>query len=120
MPTDRIIVVEGESPPSELANLPSEDCMPDPLTDKEKKRRKEKAAIVKKACKMCPNEPDRGSNEDQGVDPFDNPDIIWDLIDSFALPEEVDCLANLDQSDLFMVVGPPHACPPQAGKSLRC
>ncbi|EHA8586430.1 hypothetical protein COCNU_scaffold000363G000020 [Cocos nucifera] len=103
IPTARIIVIKGESLPLESMNLPSKDRMPDPPIDKEKKRRKEKVAIVKKACKVCLDEPGRGSSEDQGVDPFGNVDIIWDLTDS----------------DLFMTVGPPHACPPQEGKLPR-
>ncbi|KAG1327739.1 hypothetical protein COCNU_01G016730 [Cocos nucifera] len=64
IPTDRVDVVEGESLPFELVNLPSGDCTPDPSIGKEKERRKKKVAIVKKAHKVHPDEPDRGSNED--------------------------------------------------------
>ncbi|EHA8589298.1 hypothetical protein COCNU_scaffold008927G000010 [Cocos nucifera] len=56
-----IDIVEGESLPPKLANLLSRDCTPDPSATKEKGRRKKKAAIVKKACKVRPNEPDQGS-----------------------------------------------------------
>ncbi|EHA8586395.1 hypothetical protein COCNU_scaffold000313G000010 [Cocos nucifera] len=51
-------------------NLSSEDRMPDPPADKEKERGKRKVAIMMKAHKMRPDEPDRGSSEDQGVDSF--------------------------------------------------
>ena len=78
-------------------NLPSKDHASDLSASKEKERRKEKAAIVKKARKVHPIELDRGSSEDHGADPFSNPDIIWDLTEKFALSEEVDRLADLDQ-----------------------
>ncbi|KAG1338495.1 hypothetical protein COCNU_04G008010 [Cocos nucifera] len=51
IPTARIVIIEGESLPPELANLPFRDRMPDPPTDKEKERRKGKAAIMKMARK---------------------------------------------------------------------
>ncbi|EHA8586322.1 hypothetical protein COCNU_scaffold000185G000010 [Cocos nucifera] len=118
VPTTYVDIVEGESLPSEPANLPTKDCAPDPSIDKAKKRRKGKAAIAKKAHKAHHDEPSWSSGNDQWMDPFDNSNIIRNLIDKFALPEEVDRLANLDHSDMFMVVGPPHACPPEEGKSL--
>ncbi|EHA8587926.1 hypothetical protein COCNU_scaffold003602G000010 [Cocos nucifera] len=90
-------IVEGESLPPELANLPTKDCMPDPSTDERKERRKGKVAIVKKANKAHRDEPSWSSDDDQGMDPLDNPDIIQNLIDKFALLKEVDRLANLDQ-----------------------
>ena len=51
---------------------------------------------MKKAHKVCSDKPDWGSSEDQGADPFGNPDVIQDLINRFTLPEEVDCLADFD------------------------
>lgn len=96
VPTARVIVAEGESPPPEPASLPSGDRASDLSADKEKERRKGKAAVVK-ARKERPDEPSRSDNEDQGADPFGNPDIIRDLIDRFALPEEVDRLVDLDR-----------------------
>ncbi|EHA8589346.1 hypothetical protein COCNU_scaffold009299G000010 [Cocos nucifera] len=88
-------VVEGESLPLERMNLPTRDCMLDPSTNEGKERRKRKAAITKKAHMVHQDEPFRSSNDDQGMDPFNNPDIIQNLTDKFTLPEEVDCLADL-------------------------
>ncbi|EHA8586216.1 hypothetical protein COCNU_scaffold000105G000010 [Cocos nucifera] len=116
IPTTHSDIIEGESLPPEPANLPTGDCAPNPSADEGKERRNGKATIAKKAQKAHQDEPNRSDGDDQGIEPFDNPDIIQNLIDKFALPEEVDCLADLDQSDLFMVVGPPHASPPEDGK----
>ncbi|EHA8589522.1 hypothetical protein COCNU_scaffold010472G000010 [Cocos nucifera] len=119
IPTAHAIVAKGESLLPEPENLLSKDRALDAPMDKEKERRKRKAAIIKKARKVHPDEPGRGSSKDQGVDPFGNPNIIQDLIDRFVILEDVDCLANLDQSNLFIAVRPPHACPPQKGKSHK-
>ncbi|KAG1334167.1 hypothetical protein COCNU_03G002860 [Cocos nucifera] len=95
--TTRIIVVEGESLPPEPANLSSRDRASDPPANKEKERRKGKVAIMKKARKVCLNEPNRGSSEDQGPDLVGNLDIIRELTDRLALLEEMDRLTDLDQ-----------------------
>ena len=97
IPTTHIIIFEEEYLPPKPANLHSEDHALDPPASKEKERRKTKAAIMKKARKVRLDEPDRGSNEGQGMDPFDNLDIIRNLTDRFTLPEELDHLADLDQ-----------------------
>ncbi|KAG1362550.1 hypothetical protein COCNU_10G007690 [Cocos nucifera] len=88
IPTDRINIIERESLPPEFVNLSFRDCTPDPYDSKNKERRKKNMAIMKKAHNVHPDEPNRDSSEDQGADPFGNPDIIQDLTDKFAMPEE--------------------------------
>ncbi|KAG1365026.1 putative Pentatricopeptide repeat-containing protein, mitochondrial [Cocos nucifera] len=85
--TARADVVEGEPLPPESTNLPFGDYVPNPSAGKEEGR-KGKATVAMKACKERLDEPDRSNNEDQGADPFGNLDIIRDLTNRFALPEE--------------------------------
>ncbi|EHA8586858.1 hypothetical protein COCNU_scaffold001080G000010 [Cocos nucifera] len=101
VPTTHAKATRGGSLPPENANIPFEDRLPDPSVDQDKERTKWKVAIMKKAHKVHPDEPSRSGSEDQGSDPFSNPDIIWDLIDKFTLLEEVDHLAGLDREQLI-------------------
>ncbi|EHA8587480.1 hypothetical protein COCNU_scaffold002353G000010 [Cocos nucifera] len=87
IPTAHADIIEGEPLPPESVNLPSRDCVPDPPIGKEEGR-KGKAAIIIKACKERLDELGQSNNEDQGVDPFSNPNIIYNLTDRFTLPEE--------------------------------
>ncbi|EHA8588767.1 hypothetical protein COCNU_scaffold006570G000010 [Cocos nucifera] len=60
-------------------------------------KNKNKVAVVKVARKAHPDGSSNSSGDDLGADPFSNPNIIWNLTYKFALPEEVDHLANLDR-----------------------
>ncbi|EHA8587024.1 hypothetical protein COCNU_scaffold001324G000010 [Cocos nucifera] len=60
--------------------------------------KKKKATIVKMAYRARPGKSSNSDNDDLGVDPFGNPNIIRDLTDRFTLPREVDRLADLDQA----------------------
>ncbi|KAG1328217.1 hypothetical protein COCNU_01G021510 [Cocos nucifera] len=90
--------VDGEDPlPPAPLDLPAGGSMSNPLNerfgdDKKKKR----AIVVKVAQKARPSGLSDNSSDDLGADPFDNPKIIRNLIDKFALSGEVDYLANLD------------------------
>ena len=57
--------------------------------------KKKKKAITKMPRKARVSELHDDSDE-RGEDPFDNPEIIQDLTDKFAMPEVVDHLADLD------------------------
>ena len=60
-------------------------------------KKKKKAAIVKVVHKAHPGRSNNSDGDDLGADPFDNPKIVQNLIDKFAMPKEVDHLAYLDQ-----------------------
>ncbi|EHA8589708.1 hypothetical protein COCNU_scaffold012069G000010 [Cocos nucifera] len=96
IPTTYADVVEGESLPPEPTNLSTKDCTPDPSTDEGEERRKRKGTIMKKACKVHQDEPNQSNDDDQGTDPYNNSNIIRNLIDKFTLLEEVDFLIDLD------------------------
>ncbi|KAG1364257.1 hypothetical protein COCNU_11G010840 [Cocos nucifera] len=61
--------------------------------------RKKKKAIVKMSRKVCLSGPN-GDSDERGEDPFDNPEIVRDLTDRFAMPEVVDHMADLDPLQL--------------------
>ncbi|EHA8587122.1 hypothetical protein COCNU_scaffold001459G000040 [Cocos nucifera] len=42
-----------------------------------------------------------GDGDEQGEDPFDNLEIIWDLTDRFTMPEVVDQMVDLDPQQLI-------------------
>ncbi|EHA8587141.1 hypothetical protein COCNU_scaffold001466G000050 [Cocos nucifera] len=92
-----IDVAEGGSLPLEPICLPTWDHASDPSAYKEKKKGKGRLTVGKVARKARPGEPSNSGSDDLGVDPFDNPDIIRDLTDKFAMPEVVDHMADLDQ-----------------------
>ncbi|EHA8586825.1 hypothetical protein COCNU_scaffold001015G000010 [Cocos nucifera] len=62
--------------------------------------KRKKKAITKMSYKARLGGPDGNDNE-RGEDTFDNPKIIWDLVDRFAMPEVVDQMANLDLQQLI-------------------
>ncbi|KAG1348004.1 hypothetical protein COCNU_06G018330 [Cocos nucifera] len=47
---------------------------------------RKKKVIAKTSCKACLDGPDGDDNE-RGKDPFDNPEVIQNLADRFAMPE---------------------------------
>ncbi|KAG1358602.1 hypothetical protein COCNU_08G000480 [Cocos nucifera] len=73
----------GSQPPASLS-LPIGGSMSKPPTDRDDKKRK-KAGIMKVIRKARPSGSSNNSGDDLGADPFDNLDIIRDLIDKFTL-----------------------------------
>ncbi|EHA8586317.1 hypothetical protein COCNU_scaffold000179G000040 [Cocos nucifera] len=61
-------------------------------------KKKIKATVVKVVHKARLGRSSNSGSEDLGPDPFDNPDIIQDLTDKFTMLEEMDRLAELDQT----------------------
>ncbi|KAG1358607.1 hypothetical protein COCNU_08G000530 [Cocos nucifera] len=87
--------------PASSTSPPIEDPAPQPPTRREEgKRKKGKRVIMKVHRRACPG----GSNSDGDnprEDSFNDPDLIWDLIDKFALPEVADQMADLDYMHLI-------------------
>ncbi|KAG1342379.1 hypothetical protein COCNU_05G006080 [Cocos nucifera] len=80
----------GSQPPASLS-LPIGGSMSKPPTERERgdgDDKKKKVAIVKVACKAHSGGSSNSDNDDLGVDPFGNPNIIQDLTDKFALSGE--------------------------------
>ncbi|EHA8587941.1 hypothetical protein COCNU_scaffold003634G000010 [Cocos nucifera] len=76
--------------------------MSEPLTERAKgvgdDKKKKRATIAKVVRKARLGGLSDSDGDDLGVDPFDNLEIIQDLIDKFAMPEEEDHLVDLDQT----------------------
>ncbi|KAG1368327.1 hypothetical protein COCNU_14G007950 [Cocos nucifera] len=94
--------IEGENPqPPAPSSLPAGGPMPEPLTERAGRvgddKKKKRAAVTKVVRKACLGGLSDSGGNDLGAHPFDNPKIIWDLIDKFAMSEEVDRLVDLDQ-----------------------
>ncbi|KAG1334184.1 hypothetical protein COCNU_03G003030 [Cocos nucifera] len=93
-------IIEGSMPPSSMSP-PTEDPALRPLAGREEgEKKKEKKIIVKVHCKAHLD----GSNDDNNnsrEDPFDNPKLIRDLTNRFAMPEVVDQIADLDHMQLI-------------------
>ncbi|KAG1358576.1 hypothetical protein COCNU_08G000220 [Cocos nucifera] len=67
-----------------------------PAKEETSKGRKKKKAVAKTSRKARLSGPDGNDDDERGEDHFDNPEIIQDLIDRFAMPEVVDQMADLD------------------------
>ncbi|EHA8586561.1 hypothetical protein COCNU_scaffold000525G000090 [Cocos nucifera] len=102
IPTINVNAAKGGSFPLESSSPPTRDqALKTPIeTEEGKKRKKKRLAVMKIACKARPSEPSNSDGDGPRNDPFDNPNVIWDLIDKFTLPEVVDRMADLDQTEL--------------------
>ncbi|KAG1338312.1 hypothetical protein COCNU_04G006180 [Cocos nucifera] len=90
----------GSQPPTS-SSLPTGGSVFEPPSKRKRgdgdDKKKKKAIVVKVAHKAHPDGSSNSSSDDLGADPFDNSDIIQDLTNKFALPEEVteaECLAE--------------------------
>ncbi|EHA8587844.1 hypothetical protein COCNU_scaffold003376G000010 [Cocos nucifera] len=87
---------EDPHPPTH-SGLPTRGSVSEPLNERvggDKKKKRD--AVMKVARKAHLGGSSDSDGDDLGADPFDNLEIIRDLIDQFTLFEEVDHLANLD------------------------
>ncbi|EHA8586611.1 hypothetical protein COCNU_scaffold000575G000020 [Cocos nucifera] len=85
--------VEGAgSQPLASSILPAGGSMSEPPTKRERgdgdDKKKKKAVVMKMAHKARSGRSSNSDSDDLGVVPFDNPNIIQDLSDKFALPKE--------------------------------
>ena len=78
-----------------LIEVPTSESPTKRVMEVEKKKKKEKLAIVMVRCRVAT----RGSNgfdEDLGENPFNNKDIIKKLVDGCTLPKVIDRIVEVD------------------------
>ncbi|EHA8587028.1 hypothetical protein COCNU_scaffold001324G000050 [Cocos nucifera] len=96
VPIPEVSTIDGGSVASSSPSPLVEDQAPQPPIIKDKGgEKKGKKVIIKMFCKACPGESSDDSKA-SGEDPFNDPDLVQDLTDRFALPEVLDQMADLD------------------------
>ncbi|KAG1371688.1 hypothetical protein COCNU_16G007820 [Cocos nucifera] len=90
---------EGSMPSMPLGPSSGDRASEPPTEEEVGEGRKKKKAIAKTSHKTRLSGMD-GDSDEQGEDPFDNPEIIQDLTDRVAMPKVVDHMADLDPLQL--------------------
>ncbi|EHA8588220.1 hypothetical protein COCNU_scaffold004427G000020 [Cocos nucifera] len=80
------IVGVGSVPPMPSGSSSGDWASKSPIEGVIGEGRKKKKAIAKMFCKACLSGVD-GNSDERGGDPFDNPKIVRDLTNRFAMPE---------------------------------
>ncbi|EHA8588565.1 hypothetical protein COCNU_scaffold005805G000020 [Cocos nucifera] len=101
-PATEVSVVSVDSLPPASSSLHARGQASEPPIEREKgdDKKKKKSAIVKIVHKAHQAEPNDGG-DNLGEDPFENPKIIQDLTDKYAMLEMVDRMSNLDQTQFI-------------------
>ncbi|EHA8588961.1 hypothetical protein COCNU_scaffold007421G000020 [Cocos nucifera] len=101
-PITEVGAIGMNSMPPASSSLHAGELVSKPPTERKKRddKKKKKSTIIKIVRKACLGEPSDGS-DDLGEDSFKNSKTIQDLTNKFAMPEVVDCMADLDQTQFI-------------------